>query len=107
MLFQLWVAPGAANLDTFGSMGVSTITRDAVAAGVVPDPGTDLVDWYLHRAFTVHNEDAGRFEKSEYDIRTARRIRGVDRGLVAVLEVSPASDTGCVSVLGARMLLAY
>ncbi len=89
-------------------MGVCVVTRDAFAAGAIPEPITDLVDWY----FLKHTHQQGLTATArivrdyEFDIRSKRRIRGVDRTLVAVIENSGISNATVLVGVSTRLLLA-
>ena len=84
-----------ANQQISGNFGLCVVTRDAFAGGALPDPITDLVDWYLLRPFRLINPDR-RVMELNFDLHTSRRIRGEDRTLVSVTE----SDSGSASNLG-------
>ena len=67
------------------AFGVAVMTVDALVAGAVPDPNTDLVDWYYHKrlyGFRANIEAVS----NPFEIRTARKIRGEDRTLGFVLD---------------------
>ena len=91
MILRLGVRAQASNTTPLGAFGVSVVTRDAFSGLAVPDPLTDLVDWYLWHGFAMFDSDsAGR--EWNFDIRTARRLRGEDRTLVAVMEADATSS---------------
>ena len=105
MIGSLDLQPAAVNLNTYGAFGICVVSRDAVAAGAVPDPITDLVDWYYHVSFYMNQQQELKVEKFPFDIRTKRLIRGVDRTLVAILEVAAAAATGVNFSTFLRLLL--
>ena len=84
----------AGNLTVTGALGIYVGDRDAFAAGAVADPLVDLMDWYYLNGYTRRADVAA--ERSapplgEFDIRSGRRIRGENRTLIAVLDVSAAA----------------
>ena len=95
--------------DAYFTWGVTLLTRDALTALALPDPISDLVDWYYHTVgYARENAFAGQTVTTiEYDIRTSRRIAGEDRTLAAIMHVSPASGTSIRFVSYHRMLLQH
>ena len=92
MILQVMSQPGAASTDHYGAFGVSVVTRQAFIAGSLPRPITHLVDWYVLKHFYMRTEGALETRAIvDVDIRTARKVRGEDRTLVASLETAPAS----------------
>ena len=87
------------------SLGVAVSTRDAFAAGALPEPFTDLVDWYYLRAGYERQEVNRDNVTYDFDIRTARAVRGLGRTLVAVFENSSLSDGSINVVMNYRLLL--
>ncbi len=81
------------------------MTRDAFAAGAVPDPVSDLVDWYYLRHEAVRSNDLADIFTREFDIRTSRRIRGQDRTLIAVFDNPAASGVAVDVSISVRLLL--
>ena len=90
-----------ANLPYQGAYGVMVNTiRQTV------DVILDLFDYYLHKNFigispTANNNNT----REQYDIRTARRVRGSERSLDFVITNNAASATTMVWSVSARMLL--
>ena len=95
--------------DYFGAFGISVVTRDALTAAAVPDPISDLVDWYWHKNFVGQRDaDAGSpYMYHDVDLRSGRAIRGEDRTMAFILDVNAASASGVTFSLGARLLLAH
>jgi len=85
LIARLTMGPSGINQDITASIGVAVVSRDAVTAGVLPDPGAELADWYLEDDFFDFNVDLTPKEHS-YDIRSARMIRGEARTLVFVID---------------------
>jgi len=62
-------------------IGIVVVTADALAAGAVPDPVSDFTtDWYFWKHLDQHlpSNNAESFNQGviEWDIRTARKLRG-------------------------------
>jgi len=96
----------AANVNLFGSVGVAAITRDALAAAEVPDPVTDLVDWYYQGAYFMKNETEQLATTIvDVDLRTARKIRGEDRTLAFIFQSASGSGGAVTMSPIVRMLL--
>ena len=93
------------NVNVFGAYAVAVVTRAALAAGSVPEPIGDLVDWYYHDGFNVRQEVNRDTREVTFDIRTARRIRGEDRTLMAICENSSASVSSLVFYTSMRLLM--
>ena len=85
-----------------GSIGVYAGIRDNIASSV-PDPGSDLIDWYWLQPFAVSGADRN-FQKWAVDIRTARKIRGEDRTMGLVVE-GAAGQAAFHFEFDARLLL--
>ena len=96
-------------LDWFGAFGISVITRDALAAGAVPDPITDFVDWYWHKSYYDRTDTgAGAAVSHErVDLRSARQIRGVGRTMAFIFDVNSGSTGDVIFSVSARLLLAH
>ena len=108
MIGELQLTAQSADQDGFGAFGVTMVTRDAVAGAAVPDPIIDLVDWYYHQNWFNNESRVGDFQeagRTRFDIRTARRIRGEDRTLVAVFENNAASAQAVKFSTTVRLLL--
>ena len=72
----------------------------------MPDPITDLVDWYYQTSYWVNQETERSAEAiAKIDLRSARRIRGEDRTLAMVIESNPGSEASLQVSPWARMLL--
>ena len=93
MVLGLAIVSPSSNVDILGAHGVSLVTQDALTAGAVPDPETDLVDWYLLDHFYLEMGSSERAQQYQWDIRSKRRIRGGDRTIVHVMDNS-VSSTG-------------
>ena len=106
MILQTVMFPGVASTDVIGAMGVAVMTRDALAAGAVPDPIADLVDWYWlthYRLLTQVTNEGDRL--GPVDIRTKRAIRGEGRTLALVFDNSSSSGGSVGFEFSARLLL--
>jgi len=85
------------------SLGICVVTKDALAAGALPDPSTDLEhDWY-YWVSTRFAPVAGGGEDStfrfKWDIRSSRRLReGYRLVLLAEKEVSEGTFAGLLSM---------
>jgi len=104
MIGGIGVAAQAANAGFTGTFGIAVVTRDAVAAGAVPEPAADLVDWYYHTVVfrqAIAADVKGDVQRL-FDIHTSRAIRGEGRTLVAVFD----SASGAIQLnIFARLLL--
>ena len=107
MIGELIISSQTADQDGFGAFGITTVTRDAFTAGAVPDPIVDLVDWYYHTLVAVNSSLVGDLSRyTQWDIRTARKIRGLDRTLCAVFDVNAASAQALKFSVNTRLLCA-
>ncbi len=105
-ILQVKVRAEADNSNCFGAVGVTVSTRDALAALAMPEPITDLVDWYYLTSYWVNQEsERSATAIAEIDLRSARRIRGEDRTLVMVIQANPGSEASLQVSPMARMLL--
>ena len=105
LILQVIAQPGAASTDHYGAFGVSVVSRDSFIAGALPNPITHLMDWYVLKHFYMRTEsDLIAHPIVDVDIRTARKVRGEDRTIVATLETAPASGLIRFSIQ-ARLLL--
>jgi len=87
------------------ALGVTLVSADALAAGAVPDPQTDLQQsWYYWTRIRAQMaiDDNNISLSREFDIRTSRRIRS-DQRLILVFEAGALAGTIGVSV-SARLL---
>ena len=66
-------------------MGVLPVTTDAFNAAAVPDPISDLNNWYLNDG-DVSEEEVGsgnQWTQKTYDVRTGRRLgAGIDLAFI-------------------------
>jgi len=74
-------------------------------AGVAPDPEADLIDWYWQKNFYLIDSSSVQLHRFPIDIRSARRIRGEDRGLTWVIKNSSGSAGTLVQSVSFRFLL--
>ena len=66
------------NSDVQIFLGVAVVTKDAVEAGVLPDPVTDFSHgWYYWTGRNLNMDtDSPKQQNFDVDIRTMRRLRG-------------------------------
>jgi len=108
-IVEVGIHGSSSGTSWYGAFGMSVITRDALAAGAVPDPISDFVDWYWHKNYYGRSTVGGgpQIERFPIDLRTARAIRGVGRTLAFILDVNAASGSGVNFSVSARLLLAH
>ena len=100
LILEVIVFNQVAGANAFGAYGIYVAT----AAVAVIQPVFDLLDYYVHQNFYSRDSDDSGSGMYRYDIRTARRLRGVDRKLRFTLENSAGSQNVTVRV-NARMLV--
>jgi len=103
MILTVLIRSSTTNVVNFGAWGVLVNT-----AALVVDAIIDLYDYYIHQNWTnvanVVNDSAGMWTR-EYDIRTARRLRGENRTLDFVITNNAASGGTIFWTASARFLL--
>jgi len=103
LLLDVRVRAQTAGSLTMGRFGVVSLTKDALASGIVPDPiGDPEADWLVNKYFS--QEDASNVGVAFIlDIRTGRRMAG-ELNLVFILETSVSAITAAIWNMGARIL---
>ena len=104
MIGSLFLRSNTINTNSFASLGIYVETGDAVTAGAVADPITDLVDWYYHKNLAQFQNPSEFVVAAEFDIRTSRKIRGAGRELIGVFENNAGSGSAFTFSLAARFL---
>ncbi len=103
MILSVVVKSAVLNQVNFGAYGVYVRV-----GAVVIDTILDLYDYYLHQNWdnvTSSVSDAAQMYRKDYDIRTARRIRGEDRQLTFAITNNAASGGSIVWTVSGRFLL--
>jgi len=88
------------------SVGIAVVTRDAFAAGALPDPESDFhQDWlyWTRRMVDVPSTGCPQWLEWEADIRSGRRLRG--GYALAMITENPAN--GSATQLEANMRLLW
>jgi len=94
MLLRLTVSAAAAQAVTQFGHGVIIVTRDAFAAGALPEPATDEQQWYLNDGDQVEFSTGGsEWKDYTYDIRSARRIRSANSLPIHVMENTDSAES--------------
>ena len=95
MLLKLEVGPNTVGEIVQYQIAVMVAEADAVAAGALPEPGTDILNYYLHDGGSIRTDvDAGPPQRTEtYDIRTARKIPSQAHTLVFIIENTDAVNS--------------
>ncbi len=85
---RLYVKATSAGESVEWGFGVLPVTRDAFAAGAVPEPLSDQQGWYASDGglFSTDTDAGPRGREYTYDIRSMRRIPSRDTALVHVME---------------------
>ncbi len=74
--------------------------------GTTTLPIVDLVDYYWHKSYNLLGVTATeRYEKFEIDLRTKRKLRGLERRLLFAFEVSSGSPASVEFAVAGRFLL--
>ena len=105
MILSLNIRPTTTGNNAFGAFGVLVIPRSASAN--LPDPIVDLVDWYLLKHWWVRGGEINEIFNFEFDIRTARKVRGEDRSLFHTLSNSASSSSSVEYSASSRLVLGY
>ena len=104
MIITARLRQAAFDATSLGAFGVLVATR--VASLDLPDAIVDLVDWYLQQGWDAFREsDDPVVKEFNYDIKTARKVRGEDRTLWFVTNNSAASAAAIVASATVRMWL--
>ena len=108
MIFGLNWFPTTAGLLGEITLGVNEITSDGFGAVATPIPGLDEVGFYLaYETANILDVDAGpQMFGREWDIRSARALRGADRTLMAKL-TNFSATTAIQFTLHWRLLVQY
>ena len=75
-LVEVSIEPDVAGARFYGAFGISLISRDAAALGSIPDPATDLTDWYLLKRYSSTVDAVGKSLDFTFDLRSSRNVRG-------------------------------
>ena len=106
LIGNLSVRPAVSAQNIVWTHGILATTRQALALGAIPNPVTDLVDWYMHHGAYVESDAGGvAAVQFPFDIRTARKIRGEDRTLASTFHNSVGSGGFVETSLYVRLLL--
>ena len=103
MIIDVIIRPLANNQAIFGAYGVLVNVGLATVDAIL-----DLYDYYLHANFqniSTSINDASQNYRRAYDIRTARRVRGENRALEAVVTNNAGSGTSVIWTISSRLLL--
>ena len=105
MLADLFVRPNVVSTDMYCELAVNVVSVDAFVAGAVPDPNEGETDasWLTRKLF-IRNTTLDTREY-HFDIRTARRIPGIDYTFVATIANSTSSANTFEFSLAHRVLL--
>jgi len=101
---EMTLLAGTINVRLDGSVGFMVAPR--AASTQLPNPITDFVDWYWQYNYDTRDNEAEP-RKTNVDIRTARKVRGIDRTLFMKLQSSVGSGGSIVFGISARMLIGY
>ena len=104
MIGALNVFPVTGNAAVSFTHGVTVITTSALTGPQLPDPAVDLVDWYLLQGEYLRDEVDQTVHRYPFDIRTARKVRGLDRTIVYLLKNTSGASSIEYSVF-TRLLL--
>ena len=89
MLIDVGLLSASPNTENFGAYGVEVGSARSMPSS--PDsPILDLTNWYLHKNWSVRQATLDRIG-NVFDIRTSRRIPGVDKTLWFIFEVNVAT----------------
>jgi len=103
MILKVVINSETINQDNFGAFGAFlNVNFQAV------DTILDLLDYYLHQNWTnvlTLANDSSQYWERNYDIRTARRIRGNDRQLDFAVTNNAGSAGSIKWSVDARLLL--
>jgi len=103
MILNVIIRSEVLNQANFGAYGVLVNTALSTIDAIL-----DLYDYYVHRnwhVLQVAPTDLAQAEREDYDIRTARRVRGEQRSLDFVITNNAASGGAIRWTVGARLLL--
>ncbi len=103
MIIEVIIGSLVANNANFGAWGVLVNVGFSAVDAIL-----DLLDYYLHKNwFNITNtpNDRAQVSRRDYDIRTARRVRGEQRQLDFVITNNGASAGSVVWTMSSRCLL--
>ena len=101
---KILIRPSTGSVDYFGAFGLGVVSRDAVAAGALPEPNGDLYQWYLQTAF-LRRSVAVEFVEFPFDLRSSRKIPSENHTLAAVIDNAGGSGSTLNWAIEARLLL--
>ena len=82
MLLNIWARATTSTNNFYLEFQVGVVTLDAEAAGAVPEISDDWNPYLSHEMFGL--DQAGLYQKKEFDIRTARKLRSPGHTLVLI-----------------------
>ena len=104
MILRVIIRSASQNQYNFGGYAVLVKTGTAVIDVIL-----GLFDYYLHQNWSTITgaslEDSSNFYQRDYDIRTARRLRGMDRRLEFMVTNNSAGAGSIRWDVSARLLL--
>ena len=104
LLLTIQYRGSAANFEVIGRVGVGVVSDDAFLASATPDPmGDESFGWYLN-APLLWDEPSLTYRRSDYDIRSARKLVGDASTLFLGVENSGISTAALEFQYGARLL---
>ena len=94
------------NTDGFGSFMITPASVDAEVAGALPDPeeGEQDAAW-IWQPFHERDEVDQVVHHYRGDLRTARKILGIDYTLEFILDVAAASPSSVTAIFAFRVLM--